>query len=190
MEPFEIMISESRSGCCAWSSRSASATFSRSASGWEVRASEIGRVTEGSRCVFDGDELVGDMPVAALVDDCPLYDLSPEKPAEVVYPAPRVLLEDDDPREALLALIGSPNLSSRRPLFEQYDPIVQSRTVRRPDEADAAVLQLAPDGGRGAIAVSIDGNGRRVACDPYPGALRRSSNAHRTSPALAPSRSA
>ena len=53
-------------------------------------------------------------------------------------------------------------------MFEQYDPVVQSRTVRRPEEADAAVLQL-PDGS--AIAVSIDGNGRRVACDPRAGAV-------------------
>ena len=52
-------------------------------------------------------------------------------------------------------------------MFEQYDPVVQSRTVRRPEEADAAVLAL-PDGS--AIAVSIDGNGRRVACDPREGA--------------------
>jgi phosphoribosylformylglycinamidine synthase subunit PurL len=52
-------------------------------------------------------------------------------------------------------------------VFEQYDPIVQSRTVRRPDEADAAVLML-PDGS--AIAVAIDGNGRRVACVPRVGA--------------------
>jgi phosphoribosylformylglycinamidine synthase len=52
-------------------------------------------------------------------------------------------------------------------VFEQYDPVVQSRTVRRPDEADAAVLAL-DDGS--AIAVSIDGNGRRVACDPRQGA--------------------
>ena len=46
-----------------------------------------------------------------------------------------------------------------------------SRTARRPEEADAAVLMLEPDGGSGAIAVSIDGNGRRVACDPYTGAV-------------------
>ena len=72
----------------------------------------------------------------------------------------------------LTALLGSANLSSRRPLFEQYDPIVQSRTVRRPDEADAAVLRLYPesDSAKG-IAVSIDGNGRRVACDPYTGTV-------------------
>ena len=45
-------------------------------------------------------------------------------------------------QEALVALLSSPNLSSRRPLFEQYDSIVQSRTVRRPEESDAAVLWL------------------------------------------------
>jgi phosphoribosylformylglycinamidine synthase len=56
-------------------------------------------------------------------------------------------------------------------VFEQYDSIVGSRTVRRPESADAAVLVLEPDGGSGALAVSIDGNGRRVACDPYTGAV-------------------
>jgi phosphoribosylformylglycinamidine synthase subunit PurL len=71
-------------------------------------------------------------------------------------------------REMLLALLRAPNLASRRPLFEQYDAIVQSRTVRRPEQSDAAVLALS-DGS--ALAVSIDGNGRRVAADPYTGTL-------------------
>jgi phosphoribosylformylglycinamidine synthase len=61
-------------------------------------------------------------------------------------------------------------VASKRFAFEQYDSIVGSRTVRRPAAADAAVLSLENDGGRGAIAISIDGNGRRVACDPYTGA--------------------
>jgi phosphoribosylformylglycinamidine synthase len=64
-------------------------------------------------------------------------------------------------------LLRSPNICSRRPLFEQYDWIVQSRTVRRPEQADAAVLAL-PDGS--GLAVSIDGNGRRVFADPRRGA--------------------
>jgi phosphoribosylformylglycinamidine synthase len=141
---------------------------------WDVRATELGVVTDTRRLrVFDGDELVGDMPVEALVDDCPLYDLAPEEPSEQIYAAPKRTLHSDDPAEILLALLGSSNLSSRRPLFEQYDSIVQSRTVRRPESADAAVLQLAHDtgGGKSAIAVSIDGNGRRVACDPYWGTV-------------------
>ena len=119
--------------------------------------------------VFDGDRIVGDMPVAALVDDCPLYDLAPERPEAPLYPtAPPLLAPEVEPAEALLALLRSPNIASRLPLFRQYDWLVQSRTVRRPEEADAAVLLL-PDGS--ALGVSIDGNGRRVAADPYRGTV-------------------
>jgi phosphoribosylformylglycinamidine synthase len=103
-----------------------------------------------------------------LVDDCPLYDLNPVRPEGALYPAPPpTLAPDATPADTLLALLASPNIASRRPVFEQYDWIVQSRTIRRPEEADAAVLQL-PDGS--AIAVAIDCNGRRVACDPRRGA--------------------
>jgi phosphoribosylformylglycinamidine synthase len=114
--------------------------------------------------------LAGDMPVPALVDDCPVYDLTVQAPAAGLYPAPPpVLVADAAPHETLRALLAAPNIASRRPLFEQYDCIVQSRTVRRPEQSDAAVLAL-PQAPRG-IAVSIDGSGRRVACDPYTGAV-------------------
>ena len=69
----------------------------------------------------------------------------------------------------LTALLASPNIASKRWAFEQYDSIVGSRTARRPEAADAAVLQL-PEAGT-AIAVAIDGNGRRVACEPYAGTI-------------------
>ncbi|MCW3024191.1 MAG: purL, partial [Conexibacter sp.] len=141
---------------------------------WEVNGTAIGEVTEGNRFrILRGDEVVGDMPITGLVDDAPLYDLAPEKPSEPLYPAPVATLGfEADVHEALVALLSSPNLASRRPLFEQYDSIVQSRTVRRPEEADAAVLHLY-DMGEGApsIATSIDGNGRRVAADPYWGTV-------------------
>ena len=90
-------------------------------------------------------------------------------PAQPLYAAPApTLTGEESPAQTLLALLQSPNIASRRPVFEQYDPVVQSRTVRRPEQADAAVLALP---GGGAIAVSIDGNGRRVACDPRAGAI-------------------
>jgi phosphoribosylformylglycinamidine synthase len=89
-----------------------------------------------------------------------------------LYPTPQRTIASEDPAEALLALLGSPNIADRRPLFEQYDAIVQSRTVRRPGQADAAVLALPPrDGETPGIAISIDGNGRRVAADPYRGTI-------------------
>jgi phosphoribosylformylglycinamidine synthase subunit PurL len=171
MEPWEVMVSESQERMLCVVEPERLDEVLAVCEKWEVGGTAIGTVTDTRHLrVFDGDELVGDMPVPALVDDCPLYDLAPEPPAEPLYPAPpRVLAEDvSDPRELLLALLRSPNIVSRRPLFEQYDSIVQSRTVRRPEQADAAVLAL-PDGG--AIAVSIDGSGRRVACDPYTGTV-------------------
>jgi phosphoribosylformylglycinamidine synthase len=169
MEPFEIMVSESqeRMLCVCTPERvdDVLAVCER----WEVHGTAIGEVTDtGAMRIFRGDELVADVPVDALVDDCPVYELAPERPAGPLYAPPRATLARGALRDALPALLASPNVASRRPLFEQYDWIVQSRTVCRPEEADAAVLAL-PDGG--ALAVSIDGNGRRVAADPYTGTI-------------------
>jgi phosphoribosylformylglycinamidine synthase subunit PurL len=174
MEPFEIMVSESqeRMLCVVEPDRvdAVIAVCER----WETLATPIGHVTDSGhmRILSDG-EVVADLPVGILVDDCPLYDLEPAPPVPGgpggdLYPAPPALLSGDESKgETLLALLACANIASRRPVFEQYDPVVQSRTVRRPEEADAAVLML-PTGE--AIAVSIDGNGRRVACDPRAGA--------------------
>jgi phosphoribosylformylglycinamidine synthase len=170
MEPFEVMVSESQERMlCVVEPANLEAVL-RLCEKWEVGGGAIGTVTDTARMrVLLRGELVGDMPVSALVDDCPLYDLHPAKPAQPLYPpAPAALGADATPRELLLGLLSCPNLASRRPLFERYDAIVQSRTVRRPEQADAAVLAL-PDGS--GLAVSIDGNGRRVAADPYRGTV-------------------
>jgi phosphoribosylformylglycinamidine synthase subunit PurL len=186
MEPFEIMVSESQERMlCVVEPERVQAVLGVCAK-WEVNATAIGAVTDSGRLrVLAGDRVVGDLPVPALVDECPAYDLEPAPPARPLYPAPaRVLDDGGDHGATLLALLGSANLASRRPVFEQYDCIVGSRTARRPEQADAAVLMLdspVPAGGAGrgngagarrpALAVSIDGNGRRVACDPYRGAV-------------------
>jgi phosphoribosylformylglycinamidine synthase subunit PurL len=202
MAPFEIMVSESQERMlCVVEPARVQAVLAHCAR-WEVHGTAIGTVTDTGRMrVFDGPDLAGDMPVSALVDDCPLYDLSPARPSTPIYPPLSAALAlDASPRDCLLALLSSPNIASRRPLFEQYDSIVQSRTVRRPEQADAAVLairrpgegvRVSEDGlgtdGTGtdaiglegggidgpvpALAVSIDCNGRRVAADPYRGTV-------------------
>jgi phosphoribosylformylglycinamidine synthase len=173
MEPFEIMISESQERMLCVVEPERLHEVLALCEHWDVRATVIGEVTDSKHLrVFDGDELVGDIPVDALVDDVPLYDLEPEEPGGPIYPDPPARIDTGvTPADILLSLLGSPNIASKRFVFEQYDAIVGSRTVRRPQTADAAVLVLAPDGGSGALAVSIDGNGRRVACDPYTGAV-------------------
>jgi phosphoribosylformylglycinamidine synthase II len=179
MEPFEIMVSESQERMLCVVEPANVAAALELCEKWEVGGAAIGSVTDTGRMrVFKGGELVGDMPVRALVDDCPLYDLQPVKPTRKPYPAPKALLpQNGTPTEILRALLSSPNIASRRPLFEQYDAIVQSRTVRRPEQADAAVLAIrplgeaSPSGPVPGIAVSIDCNGRRVAADPYTGTV-------------------
>ncbi len=170
MEPFEIMVSESQERMLAVVEPERVAEVIAVCGKWQVGGAEIGAITTGGQVrILSAGELVGEMPVAALVDGCPLYDLDPAEPEGWAY-GNRVTLDPQaSPEDTLLALLASPSIASKRWAFEQYDSVVGSRTARRPETADAAVLAL-PESGN-AIAVSIDGNGRRVACDPYAGTI-------------------
>ena len=169
MEPFEIMVSESQERMLCVVTPDRVADVRAVCDRWETLATAIGEVTDSGRMrILAGGDVVADLPVAILVDDCPLYDLVPQAPSEPIYPAPPARLTgEESAADTLLVILASANVASRRAVFEQYDPVVQSRTVRRPDEADAAVLALPTGEGLG---VAIDGNGRRVACDPHTGA--------------------
>ena len=186
MEPFEIMVSESQERMLAVVEPGNVGDVLAICERWQTGAAQVGEVTEGEliRVLRDGD-VVGEVSVKALVDECPLYDLAPEEPDGWLYPQSPVAgrqssrperrwfrrgsEEPGGPGELLLSLLSSPSVASKRWAFEQYDSIVGSRTVRRPETADAAVLAV-PEAER-AIALSIDGNGRRVACDPYAGTV-------------------
>ena len=170
MEPFEIMVSESQERMLAVVGPAKVQEVLALCEKWQTGAAEIGVVTDTGliRVLRDG-EAVGEMPVKALVDGCPLYDLEPAAPDGWIYGNRATLAAGASPEQELLALLASPSIASKRWAFEQYDSVVGSRTVRRPEAADAAVLAL-PEA-ENAIAVSIDGNGRRVACDPYAGTV-------------------
>jgi len=191
MEPFEIMISESQERMLGVVEPARVPEVLAVCERWQTGAAEIGAVTDGGHVrVLRGEEVVGDVPVEALVDGCPLYDLDPAEPEGWLYGNADVLAErvmtatggvgdPADPSAILLALLASPSVASKRWAFEQYDSIVGSRTARErvgdgaaptvSDCSDAAVLAI-PEADN-AIAVSIDGNGRRVACDPHAGAV-------------------
>ena len=94
MEPFEVMVSESQERMlCVVEPAKVDAVLAL-CERWEVSGAAIGTVTDSGRMrILRGGELLGDMPVRALVDDCPLYDLAPERPADPIYPAPQATLE-------------------------------------------------------------------------------------------------
>jgi phosphoribosylformylglycinamidine synthase len=181
LDPFEVMISESQERMLAVVDPSKLEEVRATCERWQTGMAAIGQVTDDEilRVLNDGEE-VAEVPVSALVDECPLYDLKPQEPAGWMYGNEATLgaevalsagrsADQEDPSAITLALLGSADIASKRWAFQQYDSIVGSRTVRRPEAADASVLAIGESGR--AIAVSIDGNGRRVACDPYAGAV-------------------
>jgi phosphoribosylformylglycinamidine synthase len=181
MEPFEVMVSESQERMLAVVEPGKVDQVVAICERWQTSAAAIGEVTESGtvRILRDGDT-VGEIAVEALVDEAPAYDLSPAEPGEWIYGNENSLpariagvadlgVEAGEDSAILAALLASPNIASKRWAFEQYDSIVGSRTGRGPEAADAAVLDI-PEAGV-AIATAIDGNGRRVACDPYRGTV-------------------
>src|SRR5919199_435670 len=157
LEPWEIMISESQERMVAVVRPEMLEAAERVLDRWELHHATIGEVTPSGdlRCLFE-DEVVGEIPAQLLTDEAPRYRIE-ARPRVRPEPPPRA------PQETLLELLRSPNLRSKRCVYEQYDHLVGSRTVRRPG-LDAAVLRLRPSM-RG-LAVSLDGPGPAARLDP------------------------
>src|SRR5207244_3116894 len=168
--PFEMLTSESQERMLAIvRPRDLDAVLAVCAR-WGLVGSMVGRLrADGGLRVTHGGEVVADVPPRSLADEGPVYERPMEAPGwlEAVRahdPAsapPPASLED-----AVLAVLGSPNVASKRWAYEQYDQLVQGQTVTGPG-GDAALIRL--DGTLKAVAVSTDGNGRYGYLDPYLG---------------------
>jgi len=168
MEPFEIMISESQERMAAVVAPDRWPEVEETCRRWEVDATAIGEITSSGRLrAFHAGELVGDIPVSALTDDCPRYEVERVRPSRL-RDDPLPEKTGSDPNFSLRALLGSVEIGSRRWVFRQYDHLVGSGTVVRPG-GDAAVVRLTPS--ERAIAISLDGNGRRTSLDPRRGGM-------------------
>jgi phosphoribosylformylglycinamidine synthase subunit PurL len=138
LEPWEIMISESQERMVAVVESERLAAVEAVLDKWELHHAAIGSVTDTGelRCFFQGD-LEGAIPASFLTDECPRYEVEQE-------PQPR--------RER--RPVAAANVQSKAWIYEQYDQLVQSRTVRRAGFG-ASILRLRPSY-RG-LAVSLDG---------------------------------
>jgi phosphoribosylformylglycinamidine synthase len=113
---------------------------------------------------------VAEIPAKALADDGPRYERPSAPPAfqEMLQALNYDALPDvKDANEALLALLASPTIASKRWVYEQYDHMVRTNTIVRPG-SDAAVLRV--KGTDRALAVSVDCNSRYCLLNPYEGA--------------------
>ena len=175
MKPFEFMVSESQERMVGVVEPEKLEEAHAICAKWGLRSTVIGTVTDTGRFVVrEGETVVADMPAATLANDAPIYDPAMSRPAYLdevqAFDALAELEHPTDPTalsETLLGLLASPNICSRRWIWEQYDHQVILNTVVLPG-SDAAVLRIGDDG-RG-IAVSSDCNGRYCYLDPYVGA--------------------
>jgi phosphoribosylformylglycinamidine synthase len=168
MTPYEVMLSESQERMLLVVERGREQEVIRVFEKWDLHAEPIGSVTgDGRLRIQHAGRLVADVPNAALTDGAPVYDRPWKEPvnefaAEDVVSLPAVGLED-----ALLRVLASPSLASKRWVYRQYDSTVRTNTLAGPG-GDAAVVRV--KGTRKALAISLDGNGRYCWLDPYEGA--------------------
>ena len=170
MTPYEILLSESQERMLVVAKADRVAEVRAIARKWELDATPIGRVTDDGmyRCTW-GEEVVVEIPGRQLVEDCPIYHPeAKEDPriAELRAARPTPHAARHTPSDALLTLLDSPSIASKRWVFEQYDSTVQASTVIAPG-GDAGVLRVRHQAF--GIAVKTDCNSRYVRLDPYEG---------------------
>ena len=171
MSAYEVMLSESQERMLLIVKRGHEADIQRLFDKWDISAVAIGSVTaEQVARVYDSQELVAEVAVETLVE-APQYQPGGTRPhyLEALHAMPMPPVPSLQEAGALLkTLLASPNIASRRMVYRQYDHEVQTNTVVKPGQADAAVLRLRGNGGKG-VAMAIDGNGRYTYLEPYVG---------------------
>lgn len=171
MTPYEIMLSESQERMLMVAKAGREEEVISVCRKWDLDVAVIGRVTDTGKVVLkENGEVVAEVPAKALADDAPRYDRPSAPPAyqEMLQALNHDALPDvKDANAALLALLESPTIASKRWVYEQYDHMVRTNTMVRPG-SDAAVLRV--KGTNKALALSVDCNGRYCLLNPYEGA--------------------
>lgn len=171
MTPYEILLSESQERMLVTAKAGHEDDVRRILEKWELEAEVVGRVTDdGMFRVKENGVTVAEIPNIPLTEECPTYEREGIEALEVAELRDMELPVADplpDPSLALLDLMRSPNIASKRWIFRQYDTTVRTSTVRRPG-GDAGAVRIR--GTRRAVAATTDCNGRYVYLDPRNGA--------------------
>ena len=168
MTPYEMMLSESQERMLMvihpGKEQLAFDVFNK----WELDVAQIGHTTDTGRLVLNHKgEIVCDIPIAPLGDDAPNYD-RPHVPTPKREPIDASNIALTDVNAALLTMVSSPDLASRRWIWEQYDRHVMTDTVDSSQSGgDAAIVRI--HGTNKAVAITTDVTPRYCYADPYEG---------------------
>ena len=173
MNAYEVMLSESQERMLLVVKPEGVDRVIEIVNRWSLHAAAIGHVTgDGMVRVLDSGEVTCEVPAAFFTDECPTYIREAVESPEIVAAREREIavaeIDSGVVGDVLLQLLGSPNIGSRRPVYEQYDHTIGTNTVVEPGAGDAAVLRLR--GTKRGIAASIDCHSRYCWLDPELGA--------------------
>ncbi|MGB8995824.1 MAG: phosphoribosylformylglycinamidine synthase subunit PurL [Pseudonocardiaceae bacterium] len=174
MTPAEILCSESQERMCAVVRPSDVDDFMAVCAKWDIAATAIGEVTDGDRLVITWHgETVLDVPPRTVAHEGPIYHRPVQRPSTqdaLHASSPDALARPSTPealRATVLRMVASPGLCSRAWVTDQYDRYVRGATVLA-QPSDAGLVRIDETTQRG-VAVSVDGNARYCALDPYTG---------------------
>ncbi len=173
MTPYEILLSETQERMLVVAQNGREEEVRAILGKWDLDAETIGRVTDtGTYVVRENGVVVVEIPGEPLVTGCPTYTREGREDPEIAALRRWTPAELDpaetavDPADALMRLLDSPTVASKRWVYEQYDSTVRTSTVVGPG-SDAAVVRLR--GTTRAIAATVDCNARYVYLNPHRG---------------------
>ena len=181
MTPYEIMLSESQERMLLVAQKGREDEVFRVFQKWGLDAVQVGRVTLDAKMrVLEHGKVVAEIPNAALTDDAPVYKRPLarwEPPVDREMPEHIKLSDATDFTAQLKSLLASPNICSKRWVWQQYDHMVQTNTVEAPGAGDAGIIRI--KGSNRGLAMALDGNGRWCYLDPRLGAMHAVAEASR-----------
>jgi len=171
MTAYELMLSESQERMLMVAKAGKEDDCIRICRKWDLDVAVVGTVTgDGILRVKDQGNIVAEIPAKSLAEDGPRYERPYQPPAyqdmltNLNYDA---IPDVKDANAALLSLLESPTIASKRWVYEQYDHMVRTNSIIRPG-SDAAVVRI--KGTNKAVAMTVDCNGRYCLLHPYEGA--------------------
>jgi phosphoribosylformylglycinamidine synthase len=173
MTAYEMLLSESQERMLIVAEKGREQELIDIYEKWDLNAVEIGTVTEdGNVTYLRHGEVKADIPADSLVlgGGAPVYERATSRPAyldEVHNIDLNEINHPDDHNSIMQKLLSSPNISSKRWVYEQYDTMVRTNTVNRPGASDSGVIRI-KGSGKG-LAVKTDCNGRYVYLNPERG---------------------
>ncbi len=172
MTPYEIMLSESQERMLLVAEKGREEEVFNVFRKWGLDAVTIGRVIgQPTMRVLEHGKVVAEIPNAALTDDAPLYKRPLERwepPVAREVPESVALGQKTEFTDELKRLLASPNICSKRWVYQQYDSMVQTNTVEGPGNEGGVIRVKGTNRG---LAMALDGNSRWCYLDPKLGAM-------------------